>query len=247
VSDLALQPDGKIVVGGDISVNGTNSSVFRLNANGSLDGSFQLGQFTGEAFCVAFQPDGKVVVGSRNGLGRLNVNGSLDAGFNPVLSSNGIVHCLALQPDGKLVIGGTFTSVNGTNRHNVARLNANGSLDSSFDPGLGPDGVVRTIALQPDGNILIGGDFLNINGVMRRYAARLYGETAPPVLGIVRSNAMLVISWPSPSTGFELQESTDPTLLSWTMPHETVSDNGTIKFITANTVPSRRFFRLFKP
>jgi len=244
---LALQPDGKVVIGGYISVNGTNSSVFRLNANGSLDGSFQLGQFTAEAFCLGLQSDGKVVVGSRNGLARLNDNGSLDVGFAPVLSSNGIVNCLVIQPDGKLVIAGTFTGVNGTNRHNLARLNANGSLDTSFDPGLGPDGVVHSIALQPDGNILIGGEFLNVNGVMRRYAARLYGDVPPPLLSIVRSNATVVVSWPSPSTGFVLQQNTDLTLSDWTAPLEAVSDDGTTRSLTVSAASGPRFYRLFRP
>jgi len=245
--DLALQPDGKVVIGGYISVDGTNSSVFRLNSNGSLDGSFQLGQFTKSAGCLALQPDGRIVVGGYDSIARLDDTGNLEAGFHPVLSTNGVVHCFAIQPDGKLVIGGTFTSVNGANRHNIARLNDDGSLDASFDPGVGPDGAVRSIALQPDGNILIGGDFLNVNGVMRRYAARLYGDVAPPLLSIVHSNELLLISWPSPSTGFELQESTDPTLLSWTPPLESVSDNGITKSISVNPVLSRRFFRLYKP
>jgi len=244
---LALQPDGKVVVGGDISMNGTNSSVFRLNANGSLDGSFQLGQFTKSAVCLALQPDGKIVVGGYDSVARLDDTGNPEARFHPVLSTNGIVNCLALQPDGKWVIAGMFTSVNGTNRHNIARLNADGSLDSNFDPGLGPDGVVHSIALQPDGNILIGGEFLNVNGVMRRYAARLYGDAAPPLLSVVQSNAMLVISWPSPSTGFVLQQNANGvSSVNWSNVTATIHDDGTTKTVVINPPLGSHYYRLQK-
>ena len=64
------------------------------------------------------------MVGGYDYVARIDTAGNLEAGFHPVLSSNGIVNCLAVQPDGRVVIGGTFTSVNGTNRHNIARLNS---------------------------------------------------------------------------------------------------------------------------
>ena len=242
---LALQPDGKVVVGGYISVNGTNSSVFRLSTNGSLDTSFQLGQFMKSAACLAVQPDGKIVVGSYDSVARFDDVGNLEAGFHPVLSTNGVVNCLAIQPDGKVVIAGTFTSVNGTNRHNIARLNSDGSLDSSFDPGLGPDGMVRSIALQPDGNILIGGDFLNVNGVMRRYAARIYGDAAPPSLSIVRSSDSVTLSWSVTVLNFQLQESTNLTLPdAWSPVGQSTTTNGGQVSVTVPTSAVRKFFRL---
>ncbi len=215
---------------------GTNQ-VVRLNADGSLDNSFNAGTGNNSSInAVALQSDGKVLIGgvftaangtSRTNLARLNANGSLDSSFNPGAGANGSVNSLAAQSDGKVLIGGYFTTINGTNRNHIARLNANGSLDSSFNPGTGTDDAVRAIAVQPDGNVLIGGDFTTINGVARRHVARLYGDAARPVLNIARSNAFVIVSWPSSATGFLLQQNAELTGTNWTTPSEAVTDNGT--------------------
>ncbi|HLH53442.1 MAG TPA: delta-60 repeat domain-containing protein [Verrucomicrobiae bacterium] len=114
---------------------------------------------------------------SRNGIARLNPDGSVDAGFDPgkgISGGFGSVNAIAVQPaDGKVLIGGSFTSVNGTNRTGVARLNADGSLDLSFNPGTGADGTVKTIVVQPDGSILLGGSFSTVHGKSRGRVARL--------------------------------------------------------------------------
>ena len=76
------------------------------------------------------------------------------------MNSNGIVNAMERQPDGRILIAGNFTSYAGLNRNGVARLNADGTLDMSFDPGTGPSsGGIGALALQPDGKILIGGLF----------------------------------------------------------------------------------------
>ena len=203
---------------------------------------------------IVVEPDGKVLIGgnfltvngtNRNGIARLNANGSLDGSFNPGTGVNGTVYSVALQPDGKVLIGGEFTSINGTNRSRIARLNVNGSLDSNFNPGTGPDRVVRSLALQPDGNVLIGGDFTTVNGAVRPHVARLYGDFIPS-LSLARSNAFVIVSWPSPSTGFSLQQATNLMAPSWNSPPESVTDNGTNKFIIVNAPIGNRFYRLFK-
>ena len=76
----------------------------------------------------------------------------------------GKVWAVAEQADGKLIIGGQFTTVNGASRKNIARLNANGTLDATFDPGTGPNGDVQTIEITSSGSILAGGDFTTWNG-----------------------------------------------------------------------------------
>jgi hypothetical protein len=103
------------------------------------------------------------------------------------------------------------------------------------------------IALRPEGNVLIGGGFLIIIGVFRPYVARLYGNPAPPRLSTIQSNGFLLVSWPSTSAGFELQQNTDLTTPHWTTPPETVTDNGGTRSITVNPTPGSRFFRLYKP
>ncbi|MEI6690351.1 MAG: delta-60 repeat domain-containing protein [bacterium] len=91
--------------------------------------------------------------------------------------TNDIVTCSAIQPDGKILIGGLFSTYKGVARGKIARLNSDGSLDTSFlATGVGANGNVYSIAILPDGNILIGGDFTTYNGVARGYIARLNSD-----------------------------------------------------------------------
>ncbi|WP_164891157.1 T9SS type A sorting domain-containing protein [Botryobacter ruber] len=199
---FALQPDNKILVGGGFtSFNGmARNRIARLNANGSLDTSFDPGTgFSGDpsqtlpyVFSIVRQPDGKVVAGggftsfngtARNRLARLNTNGSLDATFNPGTGFNHYVISVALQANGKLVAGGFFTSFNGTNHNHIARLNADGSLDGGFSTGTGFSGgtspYVLSVVLQPDGKLVVGGNFLSFNTIPKGRIgriARLHGD-----------------------------------------------------------------------
>lgn len=101
--------------------------------------------------------------------------GDLDTSFGgaSLSSINGNVNALALQPDGKTVIGGEFSTVSGITRTRLARFHTDGTLDSSFIPGGGPNLHVNDLVIQPDGQILIGGGFTTVNGVSRNYIARL--------------------------------------------------------------------------
>jgi len=125
-------------------------------------------------------------------LARLNQDGTVDAGFvcagiqSPIPSLAVLAHIV--QADGKVIIGGAFTNVGGFSRNGVARLNADGSLDGSFDPGTGIEGssmfvslATYTLAQQPDSKVLIGGPFYRINGVFHSYLARLNGDGGPVV------------------------------------------------------------------
>jgi uncharacterized delta-60 repeat protein len=188
VRSIALQPDGKILIGGEFTFyNGTTRDrIARLNADGSLDASFNPGTGANDViYSAAVQPDGKILIGGaftnyngigRNRIARLNADGSLDASFNPGTGANSSVITIAVQPDGKILICGTFTIYNGTGRHCFARLNADGSLDATFNIGTGPNNSVYTIALQPDGKILIGGYFTSYNGTGRNRIARLNAD-----------------------------------------------------------------------
>jgi uncharacterized delta-60 repeat protein len=210
--------------------------------------------FHGGVAAVAVQPDGKVLIAglfttvngtNRNSIARLNADGSLDGSFNPGTGVNGTVSSVALQLDGKVLIGGSFTSVNGTNRNNIARLNANGSLDGSFDPGTGANGIVRSIALQSDGKVLIGGDFTTVNGMVRPKVARLHGDFVAPSLSIARSNAFVIVSWPVSGTNFRLEENTNlPLPNGWSAVLESrATNNGNISVdVPANA--GSRFYRL---
>ncbi len=104
-------------------------------------------------------------------------SGALDLSFNPGTGvASGIVRSICLQTNGSILIGGYFSSVNGVSRNNIARLNSDGGLDSSFFPGQGPGGDVLTMAVQTNGMVVIGGAFDGVNGILRRYVARLRSD-----------------------------------------------------------------------
>ena len=183
VHAIARQADGKVLMSGNFfNVNGASrNNIVRLNADGTLDASFNPSA-NASVLAIALQPDGKIVIGGafthvngvqRNRIARLNADGTLDASFNPGAGANERVQALAIQSDGKIVIGGTFTLVSGTVRNRIARLNAEGSHDLSFDPGIGANGTVRALAIQADGKILVGGNFISIVGPISRRIARL--------------------------------------------------------------------------
>lgn len=194
---LVLQADGRILIGGFFSVvNGvTRNRIARLNKDGSLDTSFLNGQTGADqaVWSLAAQSDGKILVGgwfgtfngvARKGLARLNANGTLDDYFLAGLSGpNGGAQGLLLQSDGKILVGGGFNSFNGVAQGNLARLNANGSLDNSFLSGLtGADQEVRGLVQLADSRIVIGGGFASVNGMPRRCIARLMGDYTLPVI-----------------------------------------------------------------
>jgi len=178
VYSTAVQPDGKVLVGGDFTRYNLaiHNGVARLNADGSVDSGFQNPlPFGASINSIAIQSDGKVIVGGNGGIARLNTNGSRDTSF--VATAQNPVYSVALQSGGKALIGGSFNSVNGTNRNCIARLNTNGTLDTTFQNGLsGADNAVASIAVQPNGKVLIGGYFTLINGVSRTRLARLNAD-----------------------------------------------------------------------
>lgn len=241
---LAMQPDGKVIMGGRFrTINASNrNAIARLNANGTLDTNSALGiggSFDNAVWALAVQPDGKVLVngsfvtsGGTNlgGIGRLNADTSLDTSFHPTPGTYG--GPIALQPDGKVIVG-------------LNRLNANGSLDSTFNAGTGVNGSVRNIALQSDGNVLIGGDFTTVNGMLRPYVARLYGDSFPPSLTIARSNASAILSWPVTALNFQVQESTNLALPNaWSPVAQSAVTNGAQVYVTVPASADRKFFRL---
>ena len=96
---------------------------------------------------------------ARGRIARLNADGSLDTSFLDGLAGvSGVVQDVAVQSDGRILVAGQFSSVNGVGRSNLARLNADGSLDTTFLDGLsGLDAAATVIAIQSDGKILVGG------------------------------------------------------------------------------------------
>jgi uncharacterized delta-60 repeat protein len=185
VSSIVVQPDGKILIGGDFSsFNGiSRNHIARVNTDGSLDESFNPGTGADNFInSVALQPDGKILIGggftsyngtSRNRISRLNANGSLDDTFNPGSGADNWVNSISVQTDGKILVAGKFTSFNGLSVYRIVRLQADGSSDGTFGTSVGFDNSVNTLVLQTDGKVLVSGDFTNFYTTSRRYIARL--------------------------------------------------------------------------
>ena len=252
INAIALQPDGKVLVVGAFARGGSTNGdrVIRLHPDGSRDVSFAMtdsgpnnsvyavalrrtarsssapvypdrlhgpqpsgqaergrflthfdpgwpeGTLSPAVYAIALLGDGKTLIGgnfetvngvARVDLARLNSDGSLDTAFPPGsgISSTDTsfrvpwVSAVVLQPDGKVLIGGQFTDVDGLSRRNIARLNPDGSADAGFDPGSSPMGSfasVEAAALQPDGKVVIVGDFTTVNAVARNLLSRLHTD-----------------------------------------------------------------------
>ncbi len=118
----------------------------------------------------------------------------LDSNFVPP-AIDGAIWAVAPDGDGKVVIGGGFNTVGGLARHGIARLNSDGTLDLSFDPGTGISGtnvpVVKAIKVLAGGAILIGGDFAGVNGLQAGGIARLLPSGTPDSAFVTGTGAVV--------------------------------------------------------
>ena len=209
----ALQPDGKILIGGHFNtiLGVTRNNIVRLNTDGTLDTAFKLNA-DDEVDVIVVQADGRILIGGyfaaitptgaptvmRNHIARVNSDGTLDTAFNP--NANNAVFAIAIQADGKIVVAGLFAganSVGGQARNYIARLDATTGLADSFDPNA--NNVVNAIGVQADGKIVVGGYFFaanSIGGQTRNYIARLDATTGlvdsfnPNATGLVSALAV---------------------------------------------------------
>lgn len=141
---------------------------------GSLDLAFNAGSLRGSVLAIAVQPDQRILAGGapRN-LVRLHPDGSIDGTFQTGAGPNDVVTGIALQADGKVLVGGRFTEFAGVASPGIARLNPDGSVDTSFSAGAAPDGSVTAIKVQPDGRVLVAGEVFNYVPTSHRALVRL--------------------------------------------------------------------------
>jgi len=212
---VAIQSDGKIVVAGTTDTEGFDSyAVVRFNTDGLLDPTFGTagmkifsfpGSIDDSAFAVAIQSDGKIVVAgnsiiagiSQFSVARLNTDGTLDTTFNGTGTSivtgingnniNNAAYAVAIQPaDGKIVLAGYTNTVASTLEFGLARLNTDGTLDTTFNTAGAQQGTAATpsiagndvdneaysVLIQPaDGGIVLAG-FANVAGIYEFAVAR---------------------------------------------------------------------------
>jgi uncharacterized delta-60 repeat protein len=186
VHSVVRQPDGRYLISGSFTaVDGVERrGIARLCSDGKVDRTFVPSpevRIANSNSQVLLQPDGMILylAGSGNQLFRMSPTGKLDSTYK-VVTANGDIRHMLCQPDGRLVVVGSFGYISSLSSPGfklaprVARLNIDGSLDESFLSSLGgANGNVRSVASQPDGKILIAGDFTSYNGQATRDVARL--------------------------------------------------------------------------
>lgn len=192
-STIQVQADGRILVANVTERAGNqyytgSSFVVRLLATGARDTSWQppmYGDYQAYASRIQLLPNGQVLVAGSaklyasattlpSAVGLLDTNGANVSSFAPVLQERGVVLSMALQADGRIVAGGRFSEINGTPTRNLARFNANGTLDATFTANAAVlGGYVRDVQLQADGKIVLSGQFISAGGLTRAAVARL--------------------------------------------------------------------------
>jgi uncharacterized delta-60 repeat protein len=232
VNRLAALPDNRILF--STSYADANwvprAMLARTHTDGSLDDSFNVVTNGGINLLAVDAAQRILVAGDftqilgvpRNHIARLLPDGQLDTNFDPGSGPDDTISCLAVQLNGKIWVGGGFTNWNGFPSHCIAKLNSDGSRDGSFDPGTGAGNpgnraVVTSVALEANGDLLIGGIFSSFNDIPRAYLARLHGDPAPPLLRLSEgrwSNGEFSFRLQGPNGGrYALQTSTN--LVDW--------------------------------
>jgi uncharacterized delta-60 repeat protein len=175
IRSVALQPDGKVLVGGAFSsiAGVTRHGLARLNPDGTVDPSFAWPFTPGAripfASTIVVQPDGRILVGGagmdigpvQHFVVRLLPDGSLDPSFTllPMNASAGI-DTITLLPDGRFYLGGDHGSIGLTDTRTVTRMNADGTVDPTFTiQAVNYSGRALSIAVEPGGSIIAGGRF----------------------------------------------------------------------------------------
>ncbi|MEY3500067.1 MAG: hypothetical protein RL308_1736 [Bacteroidota bacterium] len=163
-------------------------STFLFAQPGSLDATFDNGPSSinwGLVNTISVQPDGKIIVGGSFNftstvftlnLARLNADGTIDISFKSGIGANDTVKASLLQSDGKIIIAGEFYEYDGTYANRIARLNPDGTLDTSFSSGTGPNDDILNLSLQADGKIIIGGYLYSYNNSIVNRMARLNSD-----------------------------------------------------------------------
>jgi len=233
--DVARRHGEHILVGGFVAGPGANvqNSLMRFNLSGVRDAAFQVSVgdiFFNQVYDIVVQPDLKILIAGSffgvngvpsSGVARLNANGTFDNGFNVGAGANDTVIRLHRQADGRLITAGVFLTFAGVPRSGIARLNSNGSLDLTFDPGRGANDFVYNALPLADGGTLAVGAFSQFDGYDRFRLAVLDAD------GALVTEPLRLFSPPAgPAAGVRLEMSVEPgrdfrlltstTLTNWT-------------------------------
>lgn len=229
-----------LVVGGNFTINNPVTStsqvgIVRLLGSGAHDTSFNSTMATSgtTVFGLVELPDGKwLAAGTAGRLRRFLANGTHDTSWLSTASHD--INALAVQRDGRILAAGNFTTIAGQSVTRVARLNANGTFDSTFAQGAGADGVVNTIALDALGTMHIGGAFNNYRSVARGRYALLNGT--PLSIGIAQQPTTLTVN-PSSTATFTVNVlATDTISYQWRKNGTLLVNGGDVSGATSATL-----------
>lgn len=206
VNTIAIQADGKIIIGGNFFHYGPHDTPYRLarlNPNGSFDATFNPQCSISVGYdVVKIRPDGKILVGgflfgnTNLNFYQLNADGSLDSNF-PTLPTFGSITDIDVLHNGQVLICGPFASYGTTDRYGVVLLNVDGSLDTNFNPNtededpILPPLYINSTAVQNDGKILIGGSMTDYKSTPVNHVARLMGSEELHVNDVVKEDNSL--------------------------------------------------------
>lgn len=165
VYSIIIQPNGQILVGGQ-SIS-SPVDIVRLNSNGTKDNAFSsgsTGMSTGVVASMYLLPDSEIIIGGSY-LALLKANGTRDSSFPVVsISTGGLIRSVGLQSTGKIIAAGSFSTIAGVSAADMARLNTNGTYDSTFSIGTGFNSTIWSIAMQSNDDIVAGGGFTTYKG-----------------------------------------------------------------------------------
>ncbi|WP_312749503.1 T9SS type A sorting domain-containing protein [Epilithonimonas hominis] len=166
-----IQNDGKIIV---IGQNQDLTYYYaRLNTDGSIDNTFKVQDYGGVIGDVTILPDGRLLL-KGDKLYCINTNGTIDANFNAGnIGTNNYINGIYSLADNKILIVGGFTKYNNVDRKGIARLNPDGTLDETFNPGTGVNNTIYGCEQQDDGKILLAGFFTSYNEIPRNFLVRI--------------------------------------------------------------------------
>ena len=185
INHLLVDQQNRILITGSfITFNDTLvNRLSRIKPDGGIDTSFHTGDgFDNFVYDLLEQTDGKILATGTfttynnipaNKIVRLNEDGSIDNSFNTGTGPNGTLWESIIQPDGKILVSGDFTEFNGAPMNRVVRLNSDGSIDPSFNIGSGANAQTGGMCLQPDGKILLVGQFTMFDNVSKKCIVRL--------------------------------------------------------------------------
>jgi uncharacterized delta-60 repeat protein len=226
---LAVQPDRKILAAGifSFSTGYTRTGLARLGECGELDPDYapEPGvDSSSRVFALRLRDDGRALLGgnfreyhsvARAGLVQLTPEGNVDLTFDPGegIERSNSVFTIAFDTCGKLIVGGSFDSYGRVPRGGMARLNSNGSIDSSCDPGTGANNWVSTLIVEPGRKVIAGGKFTAFDSSPRNGLCRLANDPFPPRLSVpvLVGNRVLMSVYGEPGVAYSVEGTTNYT------------------------------------